>query len=298
MFNRILVQVDPESDNRQLMSKVASLVEHFGGQLMLFSSVYCRSIEHGYLFDDDGKEEAMKAYVKARLKELEKLSAAFAEDDIHVEVAASWSTHKVSDLLERVEVFDADLVVVPLAETNLIERWFSETETDLARECPCPLLLVHDRIWQAPVKMAVGLDPFHQDSKPSQLDENLLTMAAELADFFKVEPAVVHSIHTLPHSAIFDEHVVTNYESLKVQVIKEHKASVDDLIQRSPLEGRAKVHYLNGECHIELPKYVTSHGLDILLLGHAEHGFADRVLQGDMLDKIIDEIPCDMLIIK
>jgi len=298
MFKRILVHLTPQSDEAWLVSRLAPLAAHLGAHVELFTCGYNRSLKHNHMFDKEGEIHAEHSYVKQCENRLEKLTPPLAMLGVEVGVDACWDSHTVDGILQKAERYDADLIIVELKEHSLLERVFGEMEADLARRSSRPVLMMRDREWAEQPLIAAGVDPFHEDNQPHPLDHQVLASLANVTESLSATPRVLHSIHTLPHAAIFDEHVVTDYNALKEHVSEEHHAVVDTLVKQSPLADETPIHYLSGEAHVMLPRYALENELDLLILGFAEHSRMDRLLSNDMVARIMDDMPCDLLVVK
>ena len=298
MFKRILVHLDPTSDKNGWISKLVPLAVSFGAHVELFTCGYSRSLKQSHMFDKSGETHAEHSFIKQCENRLEKLTSPLTLAGVEVGVDAVWDSNTVDGILQKADRYDADLVICELTDHNILQRLLGEMEAELARRCKRPLLLMRERHWNETPIIAAGLDPFHEDNEPHPLDHHILAALAEFTNPLNAVPRVLHSIHTLPHSAIFDEHVVTDYHALKEHVSEEHHAVVDQLVKDSPLPDSTCIHYLTGEGHAMLPKYAAENQLDLLVLGHAEHRLADRLLQGDMVTRIMDDLVCDLLVVK
>jgi len=298
MFKRILVHLNPQTESDWLIARLAPMAASMGAHVELFCCSYSRSLKHGHMFDKDGEHQAESAFVKQCEARLEKLISPFLLLGVECSIDATWDSHTVDGILQKAERHQADLIVTELAEHSLLERVFGEMEAELARRCSIPLLLMKKAEWRETPMIAAGIDPFHEDQQTHPLDHHVLAALAKFSGALSASPRVLHCIHTLPHSAIFDEHVVTDYNALKAHVSEEHHGVVDGLVNESELPDETPVHYLNGEAHIMLPRYAKENELDLLILGHAEHALFDRLLKSDMVTRIMDDLPCSLMVVK
>ncbi|MBY4677789.1 universal stress protein [Marinobacterium arenosum] len=298
MFERILVHVDPMPDHDVLVDKLIQLAGRFNAQVELFDCCFNRSLKQSYMFDHAAEVHAEHGYVKQIEERLESMASALEKAGIKVGVDACWQKKQAHGIVQKALRYEADLVVVELAPHTLLQRLFGEMEAELVRLCPMPLLLAKEHRWREQPLVAVGLDPFHQSEVPVSLDQQLLSVTAKLAAGFGVVPEVLHSIHSLPHSAIFDEHVVTDYEALKDKVNREHRTVVSEFVAGSELPPETGLNFLSGECHVSLPRYAAERNLDILVLGEADRDMVDRLLLGSTVRRVMDKISCDLLVVK
>ena len=75
-----------------------------------------------------------------------------------------------------------DLVVKDTHYHSVIRRTvFTNTDWNLIRTCPAPLLLAKPGEWRAPPTLLAALDPGHLGDKPAALDHDILDAAQLLA---------------------------------------------------------------------------------------------------------------------
>ncbi len=73
----------------------------------------------------------------------------------------------------------ADLVIVGTRTRGLTGRLLlRNTDWELIRQCPCPLLPMKSPRAYAKSVVLVAVDPFHAHSKPANLDERLLELSS------------------------------------------------------------------------------------------------------------------------
>ncbi|MFC6672356.1 universal stress protein [Marinobacterium aestuariivivens] len=58
------------------------------------------------------------------------------------------------------------------------------------------------------------------------------------------------------------------------------------------------MHLLKGESHVTLPRFAQEQDIDVMVMGSVARGFIDRLLLGSTVERVLDELACDILVIK
>ena len=96
-------------------------------------------------------------------------------------------------ILRQVRISKADLLVIEARKHNVFARLLlTQTDFELIRRCPVPLLIVKGRAaWRSP-RILAALDPFHSHDKPSALDGEIVAAAGAVAGLVR---GSVHAAH-------------------------------------------------------------------------------------------------------
>ncbi|WP_370279785.1 universal stress protein [Pontibacterium sp.] len=299
-IQRILVHISPDNDNGPIVARASRIAMATGASVELFSSVYSASLHQAYLFDKKAELHAEHGYVKGVEAKLEQIAYLFDAQDIRVGVDVYWAQQQIDGMMRKILRFEPDLVMVAHSHHNILAELFvGDSDKRLIRECPAPLLLTRSQGWPDHICIAAGVDPLHACSEPMRQDRLVLETVQQLASVLQADMRVVHSFHTLPQAAIFDEHLATDYEGLHLKVLAEHRACLNDLLRPYALDAEsAEVSVLEGEAHKVLPRYVRDIPVTILTVGHVSKGVLERVISGSTVERMLDSLECDLLVVK
>ncbi len=298
-LQKILVHIDLDADNALLLQKVQQLARASGAEVELYSPCYSRTIKQAYVFDRRAEQTAEHGFMKQAEARLDRLAGQLHAQGVKVGTDVSWEHHVATGVLRKVARYQPDILVQGIAIHHRLGHLVSNQDWQLVRECPVPLLLLKGRAWAEPVQLAACVDPFHECDKPAALDAQILQLTGQLAEVFAACRWYVHSLHTLPHSVILDEHIVTDYAALQEKVRQKHRAEMDKLLQPYGVEvGSPYVQLLEGESHKTLPQFARSREIDIMVMGSVARGFIDRLLVGSTVERIADDLDCDLLVVK
>lgn len=298
-YERLLVHLKQDLHRGEVLIKVRRLLRE-GMVVELFSQGYSAAVEGSTLFDHDRRQHA----VQSVLRKLEKGLQSQADKLEHLGVKAgadvSWDRDEAEALVRKALRFQPDLVLhAPDTHPDLMHRLLGAPDWRLLRQCPAPLLLSKKQQWNDRPIVAAAIDPFHLDDEAAELDQLILQHAGRLAEQLEGQLHIVHVYQTLPHSAIFDEHMVMDYEALQHKVQHEHRERIAELIKPLNLQlDDPCVHLLEGELTAVMPEWSERTGVDVLVMGSLARGFIDRMLLGSSAERLLERMPCDLLIVK
>lgn len=298
-FRRLLVNLTEDEHRGELLQKMRRLLTP-QSQVELFSSVYSAALESSHLFDADGRQHAIQSVLRRVEKGLQSQMDKLVQQGIEAGADVYWDRDRAEGVVRKALRYQPDLVMHALEpHPKLLGQLLAAADWRLLRQCPAPLLLSKTHHWPDRPRIAAAIDPFHMEDAAAELDQKLLQHAAGLAEQLEGELHVIHVFNTLPHSAIFDEHLVVDYEQLQKRVARDHRQRIGEIIAPLQLEvGDPCVHLREGEFHRVLPGLLEDESIDVLVMGSLARGFIDRLLLGSSAERLMDQISSDLLIIK
>jgi len=299
-ISKILVNIDYGKDCSPILEKALRLAEGSGARVELFCCCYNRSLHDSYLFDQASLVNAEHAYLHHTEAELEQHCEPFEECGIDVDLDLCWQRHRAEALVRKVLQYQPDIVLHQIEQHSRLGHYiFDQSDWQLIRECPVPLLLVKQKAWSDGGHVAAAVDPFHECDRPAALDKTILEAARQMVQTLEGDLKVMHSFNVLPHSAIFDEHLVADFEGMQRQVRAAHVAALAKLLEPYGLTTDSPAVTLKEkEAHHALLEYVDEAHIDILVVGAVARGLLDRILVGSTIERILDELHADLLVIK
>lgn len=296
----ILVIVDPTAKQQPAVAKGAQLAERLAARLDLF---VCDTKAARNARMAQQLRESPRASLQQELpKWLESIAMPLRKLGIEVttEVLAADPLHTA--LLERVKHTCADLVIKDTHHHTIAQRTFlTNTDWELIRGCPVPLLLVKPNPWSAAHRIGAAVDPGHLDDKPRLLDRCILEEAARLTQGLGGE---LHVIHTYIPAAMITAAAVSvppvvidiPDETLAAECqekLKELTALTSDF--RLPAEN---IHLQSGGVDEVLCGLARQHMIDIMAMGAVSRRSLKRTLIGSTAESVLEQLPCDLLIVK
>ena len=220
---------------------------------------------------------------------------------VEVTCATAWD-HPIYDaIVRRALAIHADLVIAATHGHRFGARLvLRNTDWELIRHCPVPLLLVKSRRpYQKPVVLA-AVDPFHAHAKPADLDARLLGAASLLAQLLNGTTHVFHaymplvSVDTLPGIAAPPVMVPPEVEAAHGQQVER---AVNRLAESAGIP-RSRRHINMGEVSAELSAVARRTHTALVVMGAVSRSALARLLVGNTAERVLDKLSCDVLIVK
>jgi universal stress protein E len=173
---------------------------------------------------------------------------------------------------------------------NLLQRTvLSNTDWNLIRDCPAPLLLVKNREIAAAPAVLAAVDPVHEHDKPARLDDAIYAFGVELCAKTGGSLHLVHAVET-PLGVELPPNV-------RALVAAEHREALEEFLLNHPVPGQ-NVHVLEGLAHECLQHAAEAQKADFLVMGAVMRRGIKKVLIGSTAARVLDRLPCDLVIIK
>jgi len=214
-------------------------------------------------------------------------------------VNADYPPHEA--VIRRAERIGADLVVAGTRPHGMAQRLFlKNTDWELIRQCPCPLLLVKSTRSYAGSVVLAAVDPFHSHAKPADLDVRLLDLGKTVAQAFKGSLHVFHAymplieMVPLPTALAIPALAPPEAEKAHTQLVASELARLAASVGVPP---RSR-HLRMGVIASELCKTARDTRASVVVMGAVSRSTLRRIFIGSTAESVLDELNCDALIVK
>lgn len=284
----ILVVIDPTATRQPALMRARSLALSFGARLELF---VCH-VTHA------------AAELRVDELQLERLANGLREQGIDTTTEETSDATIHGGILRRVLRSQPSLVVKDTHPHSLLRRSvLANTDWQLIRLCPAPLLFVRPGEWGLPPRIAAAVDTALPGEKPAALD-HLLVGAAET--FSLACKGQLHAAHAyLPVSGVAATATAIAVAMAAVgnpaQIVADGEAfareRLDELLTTHAVPPERR-HLLLGRPSDALVGFVRHSAIDLLVMGAFARGWMYNVLVGSTTERILDLLPCDVLVMK
>jgi universal stress protein E len=303
-LERILSIIDPTSDVQPALDKARFLAQRAGSTLELFVCDFDPSLTGRPFFDSEQLRELRADFIDERMEFLEGLADGIRAGGVPVETHVHFDNPVYRGILRRVQESSPDLVVKDTHHHSAIRRTLlSNTDWNLIRSCPVPLLLAKPREWPAQPRILAAVDPDHVGDPAAELDRRILGDAAVLAGLLQGE---VHAVHAFFPAALLAAVTGTGALSFVAGV------SAAEVVERerrrlgTVLAELASAHGLPaGHVHLEqgpavevLQLLARSLSADVLVMGALSRSRLQELFVGSTAELVLDRLPCDVLVVK
>lgn len=303
-LDRILAVLDPTSDAQPAVGKAATLARRFGATLELFVCDFDPALAGQRFSDTDQLRQLREEFLTERAEFLEQLADELRGEGLAVETHLHWDNPLYRGIVRRVQESSPDLVVKDTHYHSVIRRTvLTNTDWNLIRTCPAPLLLVKPGPWSERPRFLAALDPGHSDDKPAALDHLILDAALFLARGLGGD---VHAVHAFFPAAVLAASVTMAGVPLVSGVTAAEIIEAERERVAGMLAGIVKAHALAaGAVHLEqgvatevLPRIAEGTGADVLVMGAVSRSRVQELFVGSTAERVLDRIGCDVLVMK
>ncbi|MEH6566181.1 MAG: universal stress protein [Halopseudomonas sp.] len=297
-IGHLLVVIDPTTEDKQpCLERAENLCQHYPqARVTLLLCDYVAALDGGTLFASHGLEKARASLLSNHEQRLEKLAAPLRAKGRTVAVQAVWGKRLDRHILQAAEQLQPDLIIKTTHHHNVLKRLFlTNTDWQLIRHCETPLWLVKNA--QPITRICAAVDPVHEDDKPASLDIKLIDSAAMLAEGTAASLDIAHCYNPLPRTMVLDATLIPNYQDYADDVKKHHQQALSELLSRANAP-QAQQQLLEGFPEETIPRLVEQQGINLLVLGAVSRSRLESALIGHTAERLLDEAPCDLLIIK
>jgi universal stress protein E len=244
--------------------------------------------------------QAVRDAVKEAEKKLEKLATSAKVRGLSVRKTVVWD-YPASDAIVRqvLRRRPALLLAESQRHSRLSRVILSNTDWDLIRNCPCPLLLSKRSKWPKRPNVLAALDPFHAHAKPAALDDAILTHAVSIAgNGRRVRACHAHVMsQLLVIEGVHEPYWVTMPPSEQKAFDSRLRAALERETRRHAIPD-ANVLTVREAPENGLPRLAKKMRADVVIMGAVSRTGLKRLFIGNTAERVIDAIDADVLIVK
>jgi len=298
-IERILVAVaDPSVRLNKAVRRAGALAHKTGASIELLNAMPM-AMSAGSIHAESERFTRLEAQENHRL--LERMANRLRREEIIVNthVETGYPAHEA--ILREVRLTKADLLIIEARKHNLFARLLlTQTDFELIRRCPVPLLIVkRGAAWRRP-RVLVALDPFHTHDKPSELDGEIVAVADSVAALMG---GTLHATHV--YRPVLRLIPGMEMDTGSVAVIPAQDRAYKAEIRRRFYEdldrygiARNRGHLLCGQPAIEIPAVARSVRAGLVVMGAMSRSGLKRIFIGNTAEQVLDSLQCDVLIVK
>lgn len=294
----ILVVVDPTVERDFAIDRARQIAKAAAAKVNLFINSANSLNQHTYMYegiDPDFFLQQRKLFTSHNRHILEKIAAEFAAQNISATTDFEEKHHLAESIIEQTRKVQADLVIKSTHHHNLIQRsLITNTDWRLIRKCPAPLLLVKPRAWAAAGNIVTAVDPLHAKSEQSRLDHELLETTEFLASSLQQEPHVFHSYFPFVSTLLG---AGAEFTEGMARIREHHADKIRKLLANHRIADK-NIELSRGELAPTLIDYLLATNANLLVIGALSRSVMERAIVGDTAEKILENSPCDVLVLK
>jgi universal stress protein E len=298
-FERILVAIaDPPVGLNKAIRRAGALAHATGASIELFNAI-------PHVMSTGPAQAAGEQFTRYEAEQngrrLERTANRLRREEIIVTttVQTGYPVHEA--ILRQVRRTMPDLLIIEARKHSFFARLLlSQTDFELIRHCPIPLLIVKGRAaWRSP-RILAALDPFHAHDKPSVLDGEIVETAQAVA---AVVHGAVHAAHVYRPFATYVSAVPLSEAA--AAAIPAQEKSYTAAVRREFYEAvtrhgiaRKKAHLVCGDPAIALPALARSMRAGLVVMGAMSRSGLKRIFIGNTAERVLDTLESDVLVVR
>jgi universal stress protein E len=297
-IKNILVIVDPTASDQPVVHKAGLLAAKLRASIELLACDTEASATLRIMHRITGRASPSSPNQKAWLEDLAK---PLRSQGIEVTTSAIGGDPLVDTLLGWFKNSPADLVMKDTHHHSALKRTFlGNTDWRLIRECSIPLLLTKPTRWPEHLTLAAAVDPPLKGSREDHLDQRILDCAVSIARSMHAKVLAVHTYFPdiVAAAAICPQ---PNFFSVTDEMLEAEKSAHEKAL--TPLLAPyaiapSCVQVEMGVASASLPAIAADRAIDVMVMGAISRSHAKQALLGSTAERLLEFLPCDVLVVK
>jgi universal stress protein E len=212
----------------------------------------------------------------------------------HVTRHAS-SLHK--GVMTELEQDNYDLVILPHKRYHsIVSELVSADEWHLLRETCVPVMFVNGNQWQPQGHILAAIEINHTQAPHLALNDMIIKQSQQLATALSSELHLINCYLEDNISMAFENEDEAHCHSILGQMAQ-HQLALDQVLANYPLAKRQR-HIAQGLPEDAIPSTATQLKTNFVVMGAAEHQGMLSTIKGHVSERVINQIPYDVLAIK
>jgi len=293
----ILVIIDPTVLHDHVIDKAKLLAHRTKAKVELFINCQVIGKESSYYRLD--KRTASNESAQSGSDELQELLISelrneFSSLEIPVNIDLCLEKNLPQSILDKVDEIQPDIVLKSTHRHNLLRQTLiTNTDWQLIRMCSVPLLLTKPYGWYENGRVVAAVDPLHNSSEQTNLDDSLIAAAEYISELVGQQPGVFHAYYYPEYGSQNSEQNSPQSRDMK----RRHNRKMYELLSRHNVDPEF-VKIANGDTKIEMMHYLEKIRANVLIIGALARNKLERIVVGSTAEKILDDVPCDLMIMK
>jgi universal stress protein E len=296
-FERVLVAIKPWQRGLPLEAQhAAQLAEAVGAELMLTSAVFDSRAAARAERGEHTATVARKRMIDTERVELERLATSLRAWGAVVETRVVWEAPAYQGILRVAREWRADLLVVGVHEHGpRLGTRLTDTDWQLMRLAPCPLLLVKDPAFDGYPTILAALDPTHPQAAETGVDHAVLEAAKRFAAAFDSKLRAVHAMPEPPVASPAVEIAPGIYCDTE-GIEQFRRRALEELLEEHALD-RANLDVAQGKAAAVIEQTAAERHAALVVIGALRRSALEQAVLGSTAEAVAMDIPCDVLLV-
>jgi len=300
-FKKILLVFDPKARDETLLEQALFLAKRNHAQLTAVMEIDSKPRDAHLTTEVVPARNLHQLAIEA---ESEQFISSVQQDLDRVDARVLIGT-AFEEIIRTVMREEYDLVMMSPEQRGGLKTWmFGKTSLHLMRKCPCPVWVrkpnTNDRF--ARILAAIEMDPDNMNEEKCSLNTSIMDLATSLAQSEGCELHIAHVWSMFAEQLLRCPRARVSKDQVDEWVREErdkHKQQLDILLGKYALENQnLQVHLLKGNPGTLLSELARKKQIDLMVMGTACRTGFERFLNGNMSEKVLQEVDCSVLTVK
>ncbi len=289
-IKKIMAVIEPGTETQRALTRAAELARKLDAELILFLCDYSANLAASPLLSASNQSRGRQAFIHEKKLWLEELAQPLREQGISVDTEAVWGKRFYAEAIRKCLRGCIDLVVKASEHHSKIRRtFFSSSDWHLIRECPSAVLLVKlDELPTEP-KFIAAVDPVAEQGAPPHFDRKIIGAAQWLRDKLQANLSVLHWYES-PYFSGDEDKIPPAFKQTHEEKLAALLAGCDIAPEN--------VYLCAGKDEKALVELVSATDANMVIMGAVARYFPERLVIGSSAEKVLDRLPCDILVLK
>jgi nucleotide-binding universal stress UspA family protein len=292
-INSILFIADNAPDEGYALKRAVELAEAWRARLVVMDVLEVSALEGVVLRRIHHLVGLQEKLLQARKNELETMVAPYAASglDIRVKVGTGRLHFEVVRAISR----GGHKLLIKGAKGPAQEpRAIGPMDSRLIGLSPCPVMILREQP-RGPILAAVALDTGYGEE--GSVDSALLRLSDALARMNETSLHLAHAWELPDAKVLRAVSSADDTELLRVKIEEAHRALLEKMIECHP-HIPVIPHLLEGWASHTIPRLVAELQVELLVIGSAQKGAGECPALGSILEVIIHQVGCSILVVK
>lgn len=304
----ILAILDPTTSEQPAARKACEIAALCGAEVEFFICDYDQHLSGERFFDSKGLARARAHVIERHEQQMGKLAEELRKRvpggaSLKIKANARWDYPRHEAMLRKIEESDADLLVKDTHYHNVLKRSvFTNTDWELIRGSQLRMLLAKPEKWAEKPNIIVAVDPTHENDEPAALDKLLLENAATLTQLTGGSLHIFHACDAASAYAVSADSiafpVTAPVREIADSMRENHQEAMDQLMSAWKDSVEYTTHFIEGETRESLLSLIDEVNADVVVMGAVARSGIERMFLGSTAERVLDHLPCDLLIVK
>lgn len=302
LFKKILVVFDDEKQTGPIFERAIRLSQKNQATLKVVTVIEEAAGRITGRFRSPLSSEMLNQIMEEHARQLEAFVQPARERGVALDVKVLQGTPFL-EIIREVMRYGHDLVmksVTPM--TGWREILFSSTDMHLMRKCPSAVWIMKPGLAAHHNRILAAVDPQPDNEAENELNLRVMDLATSLARTEQSELNVIHAWTLYGESMLRGPRFnlsASEVDTLAVRARDEHKARLDNLLQRYDLQPlNHHIYLLKGAASQVIPEFAREHRTEIIVMGTASHSGIAGLIMGNTAENIVRQVDCSVLTVK